>query len=61
MGWITRVPSPMNAEMAMHQSISCHDRMITSYVDCAIQNHYNRFAIIISDNNIVRFVLIVVR
>ncbi|VDM92464.1 unnamed protein product [Litomosoides sigmodontis] len=41
-GWITRVPSPVNAAGAMHQSISCHDHMITSFVDCAIQNHYNR-------------------
>uniref|UniRef100_A0A915PUE1 Uncharacterized protein n=1 Tax=Setaria digitata TaxID=48799 RepID=A0A915PUE1_9BILA len=43
MGWITRVPSPVdNIRMALRQSISCHDHMITSYVDCVIQNHYNR-------------------
>ncbi|KAL3995529.1 Phosphotyrosine interaction domain (PTB/PID) family protein [Acanthocheilonema viteae] len=43
MGWITRVPSPMDhSGIAMRQSISCHDHMITSYVDCVIQNHYNR-------------------
>lgn len=44
MGWITRVPTPMDhSGIAMRQSISCHDHMITSYVDCVIQNHYNRF------------------
>ncbi|EFO17072.2 hypothetical protein LOAG_11433, partial [Loa loa] len=44
MGWITRVPSPSmdHCGIGMRQSISCHDRMITSYVDCVIQNHYNR-------------------
>uniref|UniRef100_A0A0R3RMI2 CBM21 domain-containing protein n=1 Tax=Elaeophora elaphi TaxID=1147741 RepID=A0A0R3RMI2_9BILA len=43
MGWITRVPSPMDhSGIIMRQSISCHDHMITSSVDCVIQNHYNR-------------------
>ncbi|VDO59534.1 unnamed protein product, partial [Onchocerca flexuosa] len=43
MGWITRVPSPIDhSAITMRQSVSCHDQMITSYVDCVIQNHYNR-------------------
>ncbi|VDN92866.1 unnamed protein product [Brugia pahangi] len=43
MGWITRKPSVMDhSGIVMRQSISCHDQMITSYVDCVIQNHYNR-------------------
>ncbi|VDK86365.1 unnamed protein product [Onchocerca ochengi] len=43
LGWITRVPSPMDhSGITMRQSVSCHDHMITSYVDCVIQNHYNR-------------------
>ncbi|VDM96000.1 unnamed protein product, partial [Thelazia callipaeda] len=42
-GWVTRFSSNVDhSGLVMRQSISCQEQMIQSYVDSAIQNHYNR-------------------